>query len=96
MLSGLTGDVSFWLDGHYSGGDTYQGPLDTPIREELNEISQMLDQLNSVSVFVDDIRCFDPSSQEYSQYPSRNWLAQWADQNGLNWTIEHDIFIAYK
>jgi len=28
----------FWLDGHYSGGQTARGPLDTPIAQEIDAI----------------------------------------------------------
>jgi hypothetical protein len=31
----LNGDINFWLDGHYSEGITFKGPIDTPIIEEL-------------------------------------------------------------
>ena len=35
ILDRLDGAVSFWLDGHFSAGVTFQGDQDTPIREEL-------------------------------------------------------------
>jgi hypothetical protein len=51
----------FWLDGHYSGGDTARGPRDTPIYEELRHI--LGDSANSHVVIIDDARCFgtDPA-----------------------------------
>lgn len=94
LIPKLSGDVSFWLDGHYSSGVTFQGRKDTPIMEELNEIGKNLPNLNKVVVMVDDIRCFEPSIAGFEDYPTRSYLVNWADKNKLVWTIEHDIFIA--
>lgn len=89
------GPVSFWLDGHYSAGVTYRGPEDTPIRAELEVVERHLDRLGTVTVLVDDVRCFDPTNPDFAGYPSRGWLVDWAERNGLGWTIEHDIFAAW-
>jgi len=87
-------DVSFWLDGHYSEGITFRGPSDTPILAELEIISSNIRRFTQVSVFVDDVRCFDPSQRIYASYPSKDELVYWANRHNLNWMIEHDIFIA--
>jgi hypothetical protein len=94
LMLRLSGDVSFWLDGHYSAGVTYKGEKDTPIKEELQVIAAALPRLSKVAILVDDIRCFDPSLPDYSEYPSRSWLVDWAEGLNLKWYIEHDIFIA--
>ena len=51
----------FWLDGHYSAGDTARGAKDTPIYEELDHILRAPD-LGHVIV-IDDARCLgsDPA-----------------------------------
>jgi len=87
-------DVSFWLDGHFSAGITYQGPIDTPIELELDLIAEKLSTLGNVTVFVDDVRCFNPQNPEYSTYPDLNFLVSWANKANLFWAIELDIFIA--
>ena len=47
----------FWLDGHYSGGDTGKGGLDTPVSAELEAI---LDSpVKGHVILIDDARCFD-------------------------------------
>lgn len=93
-LSG--GSVAFWLDGHFSAGVTFQGPADTPIREELAAIEKHLDRFDRVVVLVDDVRCFDPANPEFATYPDRTWLVAWAADRDLQWNIEHDIFIAWN
>jgi hypothetical protein len=45
----------FWLDGHYSGGNTGKGAKETPIMEELDTI--LASHLPHV-IMIDDARCF--------------------------------------
>ncbi|MGD9638884.1 MAG: hypothetical protein AB7U85_07475 [Alphaproteobacteria bacterium] len=45
----------FWLDGHYSGGETAKGNVDTPIVEELKHIFSS--ELKH-TILIDDARCF--------------------------------------
>ena len=94
LLPTLNGTVNFWLDGHFSGGITHQGPTDCPVREELANIEKYIANFGKVSVLIDDIRCFNPNISEYSDYPSVDYLVDWARGNNLSWIIEHDIFCA--
>ncbi len=94
LLPRITGDVNFWLDGHYSAGITFKGPQDTPILDELECISRNIDNFGRICVLVDDIRCFNPRLPEYATYPSLDTLVDWATRHKLDWHIEHDIFIA--
>jgi hypothetical protein len=97
VLKEIDGAVSFWLDGHYSAGETYRGAQDTPIREELNAIEPHLASWHQkVSIFIDDFRYFTAGNLGSECYPSRAFLVQYAERNGLQWTIEHDIFCAWK
>jgi len=47
----------FWLDGHYSGGDTGKGDFDTPVSVELEAILNSL--VKGHVILIDDARCFD-------------------------------------
>jgi len=94
LLPTVNGKVNFWLDGHYSGGSTHQGPVDCPVRDELENIEQNLSHFEAVTVLVDDIRCFDPTVPAYADYPDVDYLVDWARRNNLRWHIEHDIFVA--
>lgn len=88
--------ISFWLDGHFSGGGTFQGPKDTPILQELNIIEENLFLFSEVSIFIDDFRLFASNVNEDISYPSKSELIRWADRNGFDWKVEHDIFILVK
>ena len=91
IISSMTGDCCFWLDGHYSAGNTFQGESDSPIRHELRVISRHLRNFDKAAILIDDIRL---SHIDKKNYPSLGYYVNWATQNGLDWMIEHDIFVA--
>ena len=94
LLPTISGNVCFWLDGHYSAGITFKGPQETPILDELAAIGRHIAKMSKIVVMVDDVRCFDPSNPEFSAYPPVDVLVDWARKLNLTWHIEHDIFIA--
>lgn len=56
LLPSLTGPALFWLDAHYSRGDTARGALETPIE---NELLKIFKDSNAHVILIDDARCFD-------------------------------------
>lgn len=94
LLPTISGNVCFWLDGHYSEGITFKGPQDTPIIDELTVIGENIAPMGKFVVMIDDVRCFDPKNPAYSSYPPVDFLVDWARKHNLTWHIEHDIFIA--
>ena len=57
ILSQLNEPAIFWLDGHYSAGDTAKGDTECPIYEELDAILMKSNQKHII--LIDDARCFD-------------------------------------
>ena len=94
LIPSLSGDVSFWLDGHYSGEGTFMGEKETPIILELQTIQDNLKNFQKICVLIDDIRLSSSEISKTVDYPSLNYLVEWANKNKLFWHIEHDIFIA--
>lgn len=94
LLPGLSGDVCFWLDGHFSGGITYKGDQTTPILDELSCISEHMSHMDRVVIMIDDARCFSKITERDANYPPLDYLVEWARHNGCSWHIEHDIFFA--
>lgn len=90
----LNKSICVWLDGHYSGGPTFLGNRETPIRDELCVLERNMGSFNSLTVFVDDFRSFGAATPVEGSYPTKTFLVDWADSNALEWTVEHDIFIA--
>ena len=57
VINKLDSPALFWLDGHYSGGLTAQGTIDTPICAELEAI--LMSRHKDHVILIDDVRCFD-------------------------------------
>lgn len=49
--------ILFWLDGHYSGGQTGKGEKECPIYEELSNIFKTREDQDVI--LIDDARCFN-------------------------------------
>jgi hypothetical protein len=94
LLPKIFGDVSFWLDGHFSGEGTFKGISDSPIVNELSEIQKNMKNFKRICILIDDVRCFNPKIPEYADYPSIEFLISWSTGNNFSWSIENDIFIA--
>jgi hypothetical protein len=56
ILESIASPAVFWLDGHYSGGDTGKGELDTPIQTEVELI--LCHPVRGHAILVDDARLF--------------------------------------
>lgn len=71
----LRAPALFWLDGHYSGGITARGELDTPVSAELKSIldSPIKDHV----ILIDDARCFDGTNS----YPHLDTLLNTVREN---------------
>ena len=83
IIDSLDQPALFWLDGHYSAGETARGDKDTPIYEELTHIFNS--QERGHVVIIDDARCFgtDPA------YPSIDELSKFIKaKNSPNFKIE--------
>lgn len=55
VLEGIREPALFWLDGHWSGGDTARGEKETPLLEELAAIAAH--GVAGHVILVDDARC---------------------------------------
>lgn len=71
----------FWLDGHYSGGTTARGSIDTPVSDELKAILES--SIKKHVILIDDARCFDGSNG----YPNLDELLKTVREDA-NYRIE--------
>jgi hypothetical protein len=92
VVKRLDGDVTFWLDGHYSGGITFEGEQHSPLLDELECVGPHLPRLGAVTVLVDDIHACGTNPG----CPPIATVLKWADIHQLSWQIEHDILILRK
>jgi hypothetical protein len=56
IIKDIQEPITFWLDGHYSKGDTAIGKYCTPLMIELMQISKH--PINTHTIMVDDMRCW--------------------------------------
>lgn len=76
----------FWLDAHYSGGNTARGKTETPI---LNELEEIINHHNEHVILIDDARCFHGPEG----YPSISKLEKFVKDNNVNYNfvVSEDI-----
>ena len=65
----------------------------TPILNELEIISKYVASFEKIVVLIDDIRLFQG---KFQNYPDKNTLVNWCEENDFLWEIEQDMFICKK
>lgn len=92
ILSSIKTPCLFWLDGHYSGGKTAKGELETPVRKELLQI--LNHPVDGHVVLIDDARSFNGSHD----YPTVEALEELIKGIRPSWVVEvsDDIIRAHK
>jgi hypothetical protein len=91
-LSAIDEPCLFWLDGHYSGGITAKGALETPIKNELTAI--LSHPVDGHVILIDDARCFTGEND----YPTLDELQKFVAERKPNhkFSVEHDIIRIHK
>lgn len=87
VLSEVDQPCLFWLDGHYSGGITGRGELDTPIMQELTHIFSH--RVKEHVLLIDDARCFVGADG----YPTLDQLRTFCLQHRPHWKFNVDLDI---
>jgi hypothetical protein len=90
LLGSIAGSLKqpalFWLDGHYSAGETARGENDTPILDELRHVLASAETRHVM--IIDDAHCFgaDPA------YPSLDELKRFvlSQRKGLSISVQDD------
>jgi len=82
----------FWLDGHYSGGVTAKGALETPIKNELASI--LSHPVDGHVILIDDARCFTGENDYPTLNELRNFIAERKPNH--NFSVEHDAIRIHK
>ncbi len=88
IVSKLQEKALFWLDGHYSGGETALGEKECPIFEEIDAIFDANQEFKHV-ILIDDARCF----VGVGDYPTVEQLSKYVQNKNSKYKVEiiHDI-----
>ena len=89
LLTEINEPCVFWLDGHYSGGITAKGDIETPIVAELEAI--LTHNIKNHVILINDARLFNGEND----YPTINALTLYVKNKDKSKTIsvENDIII---
>lgn len=87
LIKSINKPAIFWLDGHYSGGETAKGNTDCPIFQELDAIFRG-HNLNHI-LLIDDARLFNGEGD----YPTVEKLTNFVKNHNENYQLDvkHDI-----
>jgi len=85
VVAQLDAPTLFWLDGHYSGGDTAQGDLNCPVWGELEAIFAA-GMKQPFVVLIDDARCFRHVGAV--DYPAVSDIQKWVADRRPDLTLE--------
>lgn len=87
ILAKIDEPVIFWLDGHYSHGETARGAKECPIFEELDAI--LKDPRYEHIILIDDARCFNGRGD----YPTIDNLTRYIQEKNPRYRVrvKHDI-----
>jgi hypothetical protein len=56
VIADVSTPITFWLDGHYSAGDTAHGAFRIPLLQELQTIAEH--PIKTHTLLIDDMRCW--------------------------------------
>jgi len=93
--------VTFWLDGHYSGGATARGLVESPLLQELEIISRH--KIKTHTILIDDLRCWTIETHGFNTQSlierisliNTDYWFQYEDGRDKNLTIyRNDILVA--
>lgn len=87
VLTNLSEGCVFWLDGHYSAGDTAKASIETPIIQELQTILEH--PIQEHVILIDDARLFDGTHD----YPTLDDLRALLTRYRPDWSVlvQHDV-----
>lgn len=91
VIKEIEGKTIFFLDGHYSSGNTAKGLKDVPLNEEIKHINDLF--IYDGLIIIDDLRLFGTSlSEDWSQV-NRETLLLILGERVETYLEENDRFI---
>jgi len=97
IIPKLDEQSTFWLDGHYSGGNTGRGDKQCPVIEELEQIEKS--NIKNHIILIDDVRLFGKEEHDYLSLDTvKNKLLEINKDYKFKFEdghVKNDILVAY-
>jgi hypothetical protein len=94
LIKDINEPITFWLDGHYSGGNTASGQFQSPLIQELEQIKNH--HIKNHTIIIDDMREWKNHSEFthqdiYNKLKEINQNYQFILERGV---VENDVLVA--
>lgn len=110
IVKELEGPALFWLDGHWSAGDTAMGTMDTPIFDEIKTVFSEFKYAKDSVIIIDDARLFRGLTKDVGElkgqlYPNVREIMEFlcvyspygpAEVSKVAFTLDTDMMIIYR
>lgn len=100
VIKDIDTPITFFLDGHYSNGDTARSHEISPLIKELRQIKQWLSKGKSAIILIDDMRCWSDTHAKDSYGFNTEDLIEILDDLGavdinyVDGSFPNDILVA--
>lgn len=99
ILKSINCKSTFWLDGHYSCGDTGIGDFWAPLIQELDVIKNH--QIKNHTIIIDDMRCWEKPNEKHGFFKDDIFKKLYEINAQYELTYEdghapNDILVAYE
>lgn len=88
LIDSINEPFTYWLDGHYSKGDTGCGKLEFPIMIELETILKR--KIDGEIIYIDDMRILENYSEDINKSKMINMLSKY--KTNFNITFEQSNY----
>jgi hypothetical protein len=92
IKSNLKYDLTLWLDGHFSNGETYKNNTNSSLNHEIKIIDKYLENMKNISVMIDDIHLLRGNDG----YPEINKILNYFKSKNFMTLIDNNILVAKK
>lgn len=96
LISKINEPITFWLDGHNSGGDTAWGKHESPLMQELEIIKRH--PIKTHTIIIDDLRCWEKPHYDFDKQDIINFVKTINPDYRIlyeNGHVENDIMVAH-
>lgn len=89
VIENLNDNITFWLDGHFSDGETFQNSDDSSLKHEIKIIDKYLNKIKKISILIDDADCLTGDKG----YPEYNDVKEFFETKDFKCFEENNILI---